>query len=128
MSNHILLLNCGSSSMKYQLFDPEAATALAVGIVERIGQEQGKLKHEVGGEEFVVEKPFPNHTVAFAEVVAAFKKYGPSLDGVQAVGHRTVARRVDVPRVHAHHRRGDCEARGTVWPSASAQSPRHRRH
>ena len=90
MSNHILLLNCGSSSMKYQLFDPDAAAALAVGIVERIGQEQGRLKHEVGGEEFIVEKPFPNHTVAFAEVVAAFGKYGPSLEGVQAVGHRTV--------------------------------------
>ena len=90
MSNHILLLNCGSSSMKYQLFDPGTQSALAVGIVERIGQDQGKLKHEVGDQEFVEEQPFPDHTAAFAAVVAAFGKYGPSLDGVRAVGHRTV--------------------------------------
>ena len=44
MSSHILLLNCGSSSMKYQLFDPETQSPLAVGIVERIGQDVGKLK------------------------------------------------------------------------------------
>ena len=90
MSSHILLLNCGSSSMKYQLFDPETQSPLAVGIVERIGQDVGKLKHEVGGQEFVEEQPFPDHTASFAAVVAAFGKHGPSLDGVRAVGHRTV--------------------------------------
>ncbi len=90
MSKHILLLNCGSSSMKYQLFDPEAGGPLAVGLVERIGQDQGKLKHEVGDEEFVVEQGFKDHTAAFAAVVAAFEKHGPSLENVQAVGHRTV--------------------------------------
>lgn len=90
MSSHILLLNCGSSSMKYQLFDPETQSPLAVGIVERIGQDIGKLKHEVGGQEFVEEQPFPDHTASFAAVVAAFGKHGPSLDGVRAVGHRTV--------------------------------------
>ena len=90
MSNHILLLNCGSSSMKYQLFDPETQSPLAVGIVERIGQDVGKLKHEVDGQEFVEEQPFPDHTASFAAVVAAFGKHGPSLDGVRAVGHRTV--------------------------------------
>ena len=90
MSSHILLLNCGSSSMKYQLFDPETQSPLAVGIVERIGQDVGKLKHEVDGQEFVEEQPFPDHTASFAAVVAAFGKHGPSLDGVRAVGHRTV--------------------------------------
>ena len=90
MSSHILLLNCGSSSMKYQLFDPETQSPLAVGIVERIGQDVGKLKHETGGQEFVEEQPFPDYTASFAAVVAAFGKYGPSLDGVRAVGHRTV--------------------------------------
>ncbi len=90
MSNHILLLNCGSSSMKYQLFDPETQSPLAVGIIERIGQDIGKLKHEVDGQEFVEEQPFPDHTASFAAVVAAFGKHGPSLDGVRAVGHRTV--------------------------------------
>ncbi len=90
MSNHILLLNCGSSSMKYQLFDPETQSPLAVGIIERIGQDIGKLKHEVDRQEFVEEQPFPDHTASFAAVVAAFGKHGPSLDGVRAVGHRTV--------------------------------------
>ena len=90
MSNHILLLNCGSSSMKYQLFDPETQSPLAVGIIERIGQDVGKLKHEVDGQEFVEEQPFPDHTASFAAVVAAFGKHGPSLDGARAVGHRTV--------------------------------------
>ena len=90
MSSHILLLNCGSSSMKYQLFDPETQSPLAVGIVERIGQDVGKLKHEVDGQEFVEEQPFPDHTASFAAVVAAFGKHGPSLDWVRAVGHRTV--------------------------------------
>lgn len=90
MSKHILLLNCGSSSMKYQLFDAEVGGPLAVGLVERIGQEQGNLVHEVDGEEFRTEQPFADHTAAFAGVVAAFKEHGPSLDGVMAVGHRTV--------------------------------------
>ena len=63
MSSHILLLNCGSSSMKYQLFDPETQSPLAVGIVERIGQDVGKLKHEIDGQEFVEEQPFPDHTL-----------------------------------------------------------------
>lgn len=90
MSKHILLLNCGSSSMKYQLFDAEAGEPLASGIVERIGQEQGNLVHKVGGEEFRTEQPFPDHTTAFAGVVAAFGEHGPSLDHVMAVGHRTV--------------------------------------
>ncbi len=92
MTNRILLLNCGSSSMKYQLFDAEEGAPLAVGIVERIGQEIGKLKHEVlaDGVETIIEQPYPDHTAAFTGVVAAFADHGPSLEGVRAVGHRTV--------------------------------------
>ena len=90
MSKHILLLNCGSSSMKYQLFDAAAGEPLASGIVERIGQEQGNLVHKVDGEEFQTQQPFPDHTVSFAGVVAAFSEHGPSLEHVMAVGHRTV--------------------------------------
>ncbi|MDO5066032.1 MAG: acetate kinase [Propionibacteriaceae bacterium] len=90
MSKHILLLNCGSSSMKYQLFDAEAGEPLASGIVERIGQEQGNLVHKLGEEEFRTEQPFPDHSAAFSGVVAAFREHGPSLDHVVATGHRTV--------------------------------------
>ncbi|MDO5084392.1 acetate kinase [Arachnia propionica] len=90
MSKHILLLNCGSSSMKYQLFDAEAGEPLSSGIVERIGQEQGNLVHKVDGEEFQTQQPFPDHTAAFTGVIDEFTTHGPSLDHVVAVGHRTV--------------------------------------
>ena len=90
MSHPILLLNCGSSSIKYQLLDPEDATPLAVGIVQRIGLGASTITHEVGGEEFTENQPFANHTEAVAAVVKMFQAHGPSLDEVRAVGHRTV--------------------------------------
>ncbi|MFV0429940.1 MAG: acetate/propionate family kinase [Arachnia sp.] len=86
----ILLLNAGSSSIKYQLIDAATKQPLAVGIVQRIGQETGSLTHEVGDDEFGTERAFPDHTAAVQAVVEAFAEHGPSLDGVQAVGHRTV--------------------------------------
>ncbi|PIE20819.1 MAG: acetate kinase [Arachnia propionica] len=86
----ILLLNCGSSSIKYQLLAAESKEQLAVGLVERIGLAIGKLKHSVSDDDFVVERPFTDHTDAVQAVVDAFAEHGPSLDGVQVVGHRTV--------------------------------------
>ncbi|HMR47927.1 MAG TPA: acetate kinase [Arachnia sp.] len=90
MSQPILLLNCGSSSIKYQLLDPEHVSPLAVGIVQRIGMGASTITHEVGGDEYTETKPFANHTEAVAAVVQMFRLNGPSLDDVQAVGHRTV--------------------------------------
>lgn len=86
----ILLLNCGSSSIKYQLLDPAVGTPEAVGIVQRIGQELSTIDHKVGGESFHEELPLKNHTDGVAAVVRLFQEHGPSLDKVSAVGHRTV--------------------------------------
>lgn len=90
MSQPILLLNCGSSSIKYQLLNPEVEQPLAVGIVQRIGQGSSTLDHEVDGQEFHLDQDFDNHTDAVAAVVQQFAEHGPSLDDVIAVGHRTV--------------------------------------
>ncbi|MBK7822330.1 MAG: acetate kinase [Tessaracoccus sp.] len=90
MSQPILLLNCGSSSIKYQLLDLSEAGPRAVGIVQRIGQGMSTIDHEVGDLEFRDERPFADHTEAVAAVVKMFADHGPSLDDVVAVGHRVV--------------------------------------
>lgn len=86
----ILLLNCGSSSIKYQLLDPTQDGPEAVGIVQRIGQGKSTIDHEVGDAEFHGDEEFEDHTQAVAAVVKMFADHGPSLDDVVAVGHRTV--------------------------------------
>ena len=88
--SQILLLNCGSSSIKYQLIDPAQDAPLAVGLVQRIGQDGSTIDHEVGDQEYRDEQRFADHTEAVARVVRMFREHGPSLDGVRAVGHRTV--------------------------------------
>lgn len=91
----ILVLNCGSSSIKYQVIDMEAAssTLLAKGLVERIGLAEGDLKHKpVGKENFELHRPIPDHTTGISLVLEALTNpvHGVihSLDEVKAVGHR----------------------------------------
>ena len=94
----ILVLNCGSSSLKYQLLDmknEEVYDLLAKGIVERIGMEVGCLKHQsTGKEKLVKELPMEDHTVAIKAVIDALldKEYGTlsTLEDIEAVGHRVV--------------------------------------
>ena len=92
----VLIVNSGSSSFKYQLLDVEAATPLASGLVERIGEPRGVATHTVtidGQEEtFIEERAIPDHTAGFAAMLDAFGAHGPSLDeaGPLAVGHRVV--------------------------------------
>lgn len=91
MAKPILVLNCGSSSLKYQLIDPESEAVLAKGLVERIGDaNDGIVTHEVGDDEFSVTPKLPDHTVALEAVFSMFADHGPSLDDVAAVAHRTV--------------------------------------
>lgn len=90
MSQPILLLNCGSSSIKYKLIHTDTEEPTAVGLVQRIGQDSGAIDHETGGEEFHLEQDFADHTEAVAAVVSMFAEHGPKLDDVIAVGHRTV--------------------------------------
>ena len=91
----ILVLNCGSSSIKYQVIDMEAASSklLAKGIVERIGLPEGDLTHKpVGKEPFELHRPIPDHTTGIKLVLDALTDpaHGVigSLDEVKAVGHR----------------------------------------
>ncbi|MDE5691047.1 MAG: acetate kinase [Alistipes sp.] len=91
----ILVLNCGSSSIKYQVIDMEAASGrlLAKGLVERIGLAEGDLTHKpVGKEPFELHRPIPDHTTGIELVMAALTDpaHGVigSLDEVKAVGHR----------------------------------------
>ena len=91
----VLVINSGSSSLKYQLIDMETESVIAKGTCERIGIDGSKLTHKAKGEEFVFEQDMPNHTVAVALVLNALTdvKTGviASMDEIDAVGHRAVA-------------------------------------
>ena len=91
----ILVINCGSSSLKYQLFDMDTEAVLAKGLVERIGIEGSRLKHtKTGMKAVVTETDIPNHKVAVDLVLKSLldAEYGvlKSLDELGAVGHRVV--------------------------------------
>ncbi|MGO4958080.1 acetate/propionate family kinase [Luteococcus sp. Sow4_B9] len=91
MPKPILLLNCGSSSIKYQMIDADTEAVMAVGLVQKVGEPTpGTIDHEVDGEEFHDEVYFPSHTEAIAAVVKMFDTYGPDIIDAVAVGHRTV--------------------------------------
>ncbi|MDO5287486.1 MAG: acetate kinase [Actinomycetia bacterium] len=90
MTRPILLLNCGSSSIKYQVIDVDPEEVLATGLVEKIGLPDGIVTHTVAGEPHRLEQPIPDHTTALRLVVDLFGEYGPALADVMAVGHRTV--------------------------------------
>lgn len=91
---NVLVVNCGSSSLKYQLIDSETEVALAVGLCERIGID-GRLNHTPnGGEKVVIEQAMPDHEVAIRMVLDALtnENYGviKNLDEIDAIGHRLV--------------------------------------
>lgn len=91
----ILVLNCGSSSVKYQLFDLEQEAVIAKGLVERIGLAQAVLNHQPQGRDKIVfQEEIPDHSTAIKLVLDALvhPEYGvlASIDEIEAVGHRTV--------------------------------------
>lgn len=90
----VLIINCGSSSLKYQLIDSETEHSLAVGLCERIGID-GRLNHTpAGGEKVVINASMNTHEDAIKMVLEALtdKNHGviTSLDEIGAVGHRVV--------------------------------------
>lgn len=92
---NILVINCGSSSLKYQLFNMNDESVLAKGLVERIGIEGSRLKHEVEGrDKVVIEVPMNDHKEALTQVLNALvhEAHGAvkSLEEIHAVGHRVV--------------------------------------
>lgn len=91
----VLVINCGSSSLKYQLIDSESEKVLAKGLCERIGIDNSAITHQPdGGEKVKTEVDMPNHTVAVKLVIDKLtdKEVGviSSLDEIDAVGHRIV--------------------------------------
>ena len=90
----ILVLNSGSSSLKYQLIDIDTEEVLAKGNFERIGQYNSFLTHKVGDEKHKFEKPVSNHEKAIRFVLNKLqsKVYGviKSPDEIMAIGHRIV--------------------------------------
>ena len=91
----VLVINSGSSSLKYQLIDMETESVIAKGNCERIGIDGSKLVHKAKGSETVIEKAMPDHNVAVALVLKALTdpQIGviTSMNEIDAVGHRAVA-------------------------------------
>lgn len=91
----VLVINSGSSSLKYQLIDMETEGVIAKGNCERIGIDGSKLTHKANGKELVVEQAMPDHNVAVSLVLKALTdgEYGviKNMDEIDAVGHRVVA-------------------------------------
>jgi acetate kinase len=94
VSARVLVLNCGSSSVKYRLLEPDSGRPLAVGLVERIGEPGGRVVHRTldgaGSAEHAEERAVVDHAAALDAVTGAFAAHGPGLDGIVAVGHRAV--------------------------------------
>lgn len=90
----ILIVNAGSSSLKYQLVDMLNEATLAQGLIERIGIEGSKLTQKVNGEKNIVKSPLNNHREAVELMISALTSdaYGvvKSMDEISAVGHRVV--------------------------------------
>ena len=90
----ILVINCGSSSLKYQLINMEDESVLAKGNFERIGEQEAFLTHKVNGNATVIKKPVMNHTEALEVILDQFinpeYKVIESLKEIDAVGHRIV--------------------------------------
>ena len=86
----ILVLNCGSSSVKFALFDSKAHAELAGGQVENIGTDTGRLKASKDGQKTVKECGSINHESALEEISSYLHSTGLIADGIDCVGHRVV--------------------------------------
>lgn len=90
--DRILVINSGSSSLKFQLLDPHSGLVEATGIVERIGQDRSNARITAGEERSAFEGPVPDHVEAMRIVESLFEDIGLTLadDRIRAVGHRVV--------------------------------------
>ncbi len=91
---NILVINCGSSSLKYQLIDMSTETVLCKGNCERVGLDDSFVTHKANGNEFKVECDFPTHTEAFMKVILLMTEGKGAVisgkDAIDAIGHRVV--------------------------------------
>ena len=87
----ILVLNSGSSSIKYELIDMDGPAALASGLIERIGEQTSRVTHHAGDSEHIIERALADHREGFDAMAEAFAATVPIPEGaLWAVGHRVV--------------------------------------
>ncbi len=90
----VLVINCGSSSIKYQLYDAQAEQVLAEGVVARIREGGSYLRHKAKGKTWQFDVPVPSHREGFELIIQSLldREYGvlQDISEVSAVGHRTV--------------------------------------
>lgn len=88
----VLVINCGSSSIKYQLVHPHSGQMIAAGLAERIGEAESVITHRVGDDRHTQTSALADHTAAMNAIIDAFRRHGPDLAqaDVAAVGHRVV--------------------------------------
>lgn len=90
----ILVINSGSSSVKFKLLEMETESLLAEGLIERIGLAEGRIKYKTNDKKIVIEEPVPDHRTGLAFVLDALvhEEYGAieSLEEIGAIGHRVV--------------------------------------
>ena len=90
----ILVVNCGSSSLKYQLIDMKTEEVIAKGNYERIGEKEAFLTHKVNSDKYVINSPVTNHEEALKIILEQLlnEKYGVinNLNEIDAIGHRIV--------------------------------------
>ncbi len=88
----VLSVNCGSSSLKFQLYEMPEEKALISGVFERIGMKESFYTIKINGEKIKTETDLPNHKVAFEFLIKELKenKIVKSLDEIKGIGHRVV--------------------------------------
>ena len=90
----VLVLNCGSSSLKYQLINMETEAVLASGKYERIGEDEAFITHKVNGQKIEIKHPAQNHEEAIdftlKQLINPEYKVVDSLEEINAIGHRVV--------------------------------------
>ena len=90
----VLVVNCGSSSIKYQLYNMPEKKVLAKGLAEKVGESTSLLTHRKGGEKFEIAKPIANHKIGIEMILACLTdaKMGvlSNVKEISAVGHRVV--------------------------------------
>ncbi|ALG86199.1 acetate kinase [Gordonia phthalatica] len=86
----VLVVNAGSSSLKYQVLEPTTEEVIADGLAEQIGESTSRIKHWYRGHDVVVEGVLPDHEAAIAKVLELFRSDGVDIadSGLAAVGHR----------------------------------------
>ena len=123
----ILVLNCGSSSIKYKLFNMDRKEVIAQGGIEKIGLKDSFLKFTLpSGEKKVLEKDIPEHTVGVEFILNTLTspEYGAikSLDEINAVGHRMVHGGRKVQRVCTADAGSACRLHCLQRPGSAPQS------